>query len=184
MDKKVLSCAIEEEEAEQPQNARKSDAEAYKADASSSESDPGPEEKIKPECEKDLDSEFENTVCCACKRLELIIASGTSAGAAIYAAISSLLAALGLTAAGPVAGGAFATAQAVVGNIGAGSAMAWLQSFAMGGTLLSPVGIAAGGGAAATYFFNQYCQEYKECDCQCEDEPAGEEDGAEDFQDT
>ncbi|KAH9980660.1 hypothetical protein BJV74DRAFT_887677 [Russula compacta] len=67
---------------------------------------------------------------------------------AIPAIISSVLAAFGFGAAGPIAGSMAAAWQATIGNVVGGSLFAWLQSLAMGGAktgIVSTIGGIIGG---------------------------------------
>lgn len=62
---------------------------------------------------------------------------------------------VGVTAAGPVAGGLFAAAQAIVGGVAAGGTLAAVQGFVMGG-VTATAGAATGATAAALYAAYDY----------------------------
>ena len=92
----------------------------------------------------------------------ICIAVGATVGVisayATTAALFALIGLLGLTPAGPVAGGAFAAAQAA-GLVGAGGIFATLQSIAMGGSqlLLAALRVLGSTSGGIAYY---YCESF------------------------
>ena len=82
--------------------------------------------------------------------------AGVAAGAGAVAGCAATPAILGVTTAGPVAGGLFASAQAA-GAVTAGSSLAATQSAIMTGSAFAgPIGIAIGGVCALTLGIGGY----------------------------